>query len=454
MKKIYGYIGSIILTAAVALGMTACSPDGFTSLNETGIPVASDYADAIKIEVNQETNYVTFSFNGKGVMPVWIIDGKSYSSAFNMTRYYRKAGDYTVDVKVANANGMSDGSINRTFHVDKTVMSGFGGFVYESEFNLWAKATVDAPTFWYAPGWGQIADPAYTLSGGAYTVTLPEATTDTWQAQMLLKTNIATTTASHYDFSAIFTSTIDHPHVMVKLVKDGDDGSFFFEQSIVLKANEPICFWKSDMPGIDMANLKLVLDFGGNAAGSVITIENIVFKDHANDDGTVIPEEDQVPDPTWSAVDSADNLWHGTTFTSTFYYAPGWGQIADPVLTVFGTEYTLVFPEATTEQWQNQVMFTTNGLSTSAAESYDFRVIFTASNDIRKVTIKLTQADDDGTFLFMVNKDLVAGGDVIVKVVNVAGVDMSQAKLVLDFGGNPANTTVIVRDIILQKHKD
>jgi hypothetical protein len=333
-------------------------------------------------------------------------------------------------------------------------MSGFGGFVYESEFNLWPKATVDAPTFWYAPGWGQIADPAYTLSGGAYTVTLPEATTDTWQAQMLLKTNIATTTASHYDFSAIFTSTIDHPHVMVKLVKDGDDASFFFEQTIALKANEPLCFWKSDMEGIDMANLKLVLDFGGNAAGSVITVENIVFKDHANDDGTVIPEEEQVPDPTWSAVDSADNLWHDIAFTNSFYYAPGWGQIADPVLTISGTEYTLVFPEATTEQWQSQVMFTTDNLATSAAESYDFRAVFTASNDIKKVTIKLTQADDDNVFLFMMNKDLLAGEDVIVKSINAAGVDMSQVKLVLDFGGNPANTTVVIRDIILQKHKD
>jgi hypothetical protein len=450
MKKIYGYIGSILLVAAMA----ACSPDGFTSPDEAGIPVASDYADAIKIEVNHETNYVTFSFSGKGVMPVWIIDGKSYSTSFNMTKYYRKAGDYSVEVKIANANGMSDGSVSKTFRIEKTIMNGFSGFVYDSEFNLWTKATVDAPAFFYAPGWGQIADPAYTLNDGAYTVTLPEATTDTWQAQMPLKTDIATQAALHYDFSVILTSTTDHPGVMVKLVKDGEDGTFYFEQKIKLTANEPVCFWKSDMEGIDMANLKLVLDFGGNAAGSVITIENIVFKDHADDDGTVIPEEEQVPDPTWSAVDSADNLWHGRAFTNAFYYGPGWGQIADPVLTIVGTEYTLVFPEATAEQWQNQVFFHTADLALEAAKNYDFRVTFVASNEVKGVTIKLAQESDDDVYLFELRKDLPAGEEFIVKSINATGVDISQAKLVFDFGGNPANTTVVIKDVILQEHKD
>jgi hypothetical protein len=453
MKKIYNRIRHL-LPAAVILMAAACSPDGAPALNEAGIPVAANYTDAIKIDVNQETNYVTFSFEAKGVMPVWIIDGKAYSTSFNLTKYYRKAGDYSVEVKIANANGMSDGAIARTFHVDKTVMNGFGGFVYESAFNLWASAAVDAPTFWYAPGWGQIADPAYTTAGGAYTVTLPEATTDTWQAQMLIKTGIATTAASHYDFSIILTSTTDHPHVMVKLVEDSDDNTFYFAQTVALAANEPLCMWKSDMEGIDIANLKLVLDFGGNMTGTVITAENIVFKDHANDDGTVVPEEELTPDPTWSAPDSPDNLWHGATFTWTYFYAPGWTQIADPAITTVGAEHTLVFPEATTDQWQNQVMLHTAGLALEAAKSYDFRVILTASNDVRNATIKLAQEDDDAIFLFLLNKDLPAGEEVAVKSINTAGVDISQAKLVFDFGGNPAATTMVIKDIILQEHKD
>ena len=106
------------------LNITACSPESFTSPNEAGIPVVSDYEDCIRIDVNQETNYVTFSFQGqKGVMPVWIIDGKNYSSSFNMTKYYRKAGDYSVEVKIANSNGVSDRAITRNFHIDKTIGS-------------------------------------------------------------------------------------------------------------------------------------------------------------------------------------------------------------------------------------------------------------------------------------------------------------------------------------------
>lgn len=453
MKKIYGYIGGLFLTMAMAVGMTACSPESFTSPNEEGLPIASDYADAIQVTVDQETNYATFSFTGKGVMPVWIIDGSTYSTSFQSTKYYRKAGDYSVEVRIANSNGMSDGSIIKEFQIEKTIMSGFGGFVYESAYNMWTSATIAAPVFWYAPGWSQISDPAYVLSNGSYTVSLPQATSETWQAQMKLATDISTQATSNYDFSVIFTSTEAHPHVMVKLVDSTDDENYYFAETIALEANEPICFWKSDLAGIDIANLSLVLDFGGNADGSVITIENIVIKDHANDDGTVIPEEEMIQDPTWVDADSADNLWYGHSFTNTFFYAPDWGQISDPVLTtISATEYSLSFPSATSDQWQNQVMFITDNLAITAGEDYDFRINFTASNDIKGVTIKLAQNDDDDTALFVMRKDLLAGEDTAVKAIAVSGVDITQGKLVLDFGGNPANTTVTIKDIILQVH--
>ncbi|MDD4516253.1 hypothetical protein [Massilibacteroides sp.] len=454
MKKIDSYIRSILLMATIIFGMTACSPDDFTSPNEAGIPLASSYEEAIQVVVDQETNWVTFSFNGQGVMPVWIIDGKSYSSVFEMKKYYRKAGDYSIEVKIANANGMSDGAITKTFQITKTIMNGFGGFVYDSEFNLWKGATIDAPVFWYAPGWSQIADPAYKLDGATYSVSLPEATTDTWQGQMKLGTNISTNAAAHYDFSVILTATKDHPHVMVKLVDVTDDNIFYFAETTKLTANEPVCFWKSDMEGLDIANLMLVLDFGGNAEGTDVTIENIVLKDHANDDGTVIPDAPQVQDPNWSDVNSDDNLWKGVAFTNIFYYAPGWSQLPDPVLKIEGTQYSTNFPSATTDQWQNQVTFITDELATSASENYDFKVTLNASNEIKGVTVKFAQEDNDDVFLFLERIDLLAGEDVEVKVINAEGVDITKAKIVFDFGGNPENTDLVIKDIILQKHKD
>lgn len=464
MKNIYSYIRVALLIVTVTFCFASCSTEDFPSLNEAGIPLVTDYEDAIQIEVDQTTNYVTFSFNGKGVTPVWIIDGKTYSSAMSMKKYYRKLGDYNVDVKIANANGMSDGIITKTFHIDKTIISGFGGFVYDSPFNIWKSATISAPTFWYAPAWGQIADPTYTLSDGTYTVSLPQATTDTWQAQMALGTNFGSSADKEYDFSVIFTSTKDHPHVMVKLVSSTDDAVFYFAETIALTANEPICFWnkKGPMAGIDIANLKLVLDFGGNAAATDITIESIVFKDHANDDGTVVPEpeteEPEEPEHNWVDVNSTDNLWHGVNFTPWFYYAPGWSQLPDPAFTVNGREYTVVLPSASLDHWQAQVHLTADKLATTSTENYDFRVVLNASTDVNKATIKLVQVGggtvNDAIFVFTEQFDLKAGKDKVATVINAKGVNITQAKLVFDFGGNPDNTTVVIKDVILQKHRE
>ncbi len=88
MKNIYSYIRAALLIVSVIFCLTGCSTEDFPSLNEAGIPLATDYEDAIQIEVDQTTNYVTFSYNGKGTTPVWIVDGKSYSSLMSWEKYY------------------------------------------------------------------------------------------------------------------------------------------------------------------------------------------------------------------------------------------------------------------------------------------------------------------------------------------------------------------------------
>lgn len=449
MKKIY-----IILPLLLLFVLGACSPEEYDRLDPNATPQVSGLDDAIEITVDQETNTATFTLNKPGYNPVWIFEDGKYSAENAFQKVFPKAGDYTVEMKVSNRNGMSDGSITKTFRIEKSLMTGFGGFVYDSPFNMWKTAAVDVPVFWYAtPDWQQIDDPVYTLSGSAYTVTLPSATVNTWQAQMAIETNISANAATSYDFSVILTSTKDHPHVMVKLTDASDDGSFFVEKTIALVADQPTCFWMSDMPGIDMASLKLVLDFGGNAAGTVMTIEDIVFKDHANDDGTEVPEVETEPEPSWSDVDSDDNLWKGVAFTPWFYYAPDWSQLPDPVLTINGTQYSVSFPSETFGQWQSQVHLKTESLATSAAEHYDFRVVLNASNDVKGATVKFAQDDNDEVFLLEKRIDLIAGEDVVAKAINAAGVDITKAKLVFDFGGNPASTDIVIKDIILQKHK-
>ena len=165
-------------------------------------------------------------------------------------------------------------------------------------------------------------------------------------------------------------------------------------------------------------------------------------------DGTEPPE----PDVDWVGVNSNDNLWKGANITNSFYYAPGWSQIADPALTVSGTQYSLSFPEATSDQWQCQCAFLTDALTTSASEHYDFRVTINSSKEFMGATVKFVQEGDDNNYLFAPRVKLLAEENVI-KMINVAGKNISQAKIVFDFGGNLANTDIVIKDIILQKHQ-
>ena len=127
MKTIWQYIA----IAALAVSAAACTPE-YPIPNQAGLPQASDLD--VNIVVDQETNYVTFVMNNKGVVPVWIfgdqkIDGKaskkdSYTEN-NVTLRFREAGEHTVEVKAYNANGISQGSLVKTFTLDNTYRDPF-----------------------------------------------------------------------------------------------------------------------------------------------------------------------------------------------------------------------------------------------------------------------------------------------------------------------------------------
>ena len=127
MKRIWQYIA----IAALAVSAAACTPE-YPIPSQAGLPQASDLD--VNISVNQETNYVTFVMNNKGVVPVWIfgdqkIDGKaskkySYTDN-NVSLRFRDAGEYTVEVKAYNVNGLSQGSLVKTFTLDNTYRDPF-----------------------------------------------------------------------------------------------------------------------------------------------------------------------------------------------------------------------------------------------------------------------------------------------------------------------------------------
>ena len=331
---------------------------------------------------------------------------------------------------------------------------GFQGFNADSNCNMWKNCTFNT-TFYYAPGWSPIAAPGFTANGNSYTFSFPQATTQQWQAQCMFHTDMTTNSSTRYDFSAKFLSTKDHNSVTVKLVKEDDDNVFYFVDVIKLKAYEPYVFYKSDMPGIDMNNVKLVLDFGGNEAGTDVTVSRIDLQEHACD-GIVAPAEDQ--DHTVYVYNATSNLWkthvddRGTSgFTTRYYYAPGWSQIANPAMTFNAGTFSYVLPQATSDRWQAQCFITTD-IAGEANTKYDFSCKLNTDKG-GTFMVKLTDTASGDNFLFAKEVTLRPYEEYTLKVpaVTLPNGAAASLELVLDFGGCQADTHVSASHIILQK---
>ena len=637
MKHIFRYLGVTLLLAGI---ISACSPEKITHPSEAGIPSATQIEPVISVD--QEINQVTFALPAgtKGLIPVWLFQDKTgdwtqYSAQNGLKKIFTTAGDYSVRMHLMNSNGMSPDFVQKTFHIDNTIMnfdkyntmltggsqkewridnsvaghmgcgpsgtsgtewwsanpddkkdwgvydnrmtfvlegnvyqfdpgaagtiyvntgissepygshntndgndylypveaqtaewswevdgedlylilpantywpyyanvdfianprfkvesistksadlvidngeiawhftitSGaaevkFNGFNYNHEANLWKPVDAEGAhsySFFYAPGWTQIADPEVSCAGGKYTFSLPSATSEQWQAQCFIipTTDLPLSAATNYDFSCILNSSTDIKKVTLKLTDTANDGNFLFTENVNLTAFEDYVFYLSDLPGIDAAAVKMVFDFGGNPDNTEISVSNIVLKDHAIDDGTVLPSvpEEPVAGPEEYKYDSEANLWKAAdaAHSYSFFYAPSWSQLPDPEVENNGNEYLLKLPSATFAQWQAQFfIIPDNPVALESSKSYDFSVVLNSTTDIRAVTLKLTENGNDDNFLFTENVNLTAFEDYIFDLSDLPGIDAAAVKMVFDFGGNPDNTEVTIKRIVLKDH--
>ena len=637
MKHIFRYLGVTLLLAGI---ISACSPEKITHPSEAGIPSATQIEPVISVD--QEINQVTFALPAgtKGLIPVWLFQDKTgdwtqYSAQNGLKKIFTTAGDYSVRMHLMNSNGMSPDFVQKTFHIDNTIMnfdkyntmltggsqkewridnsvaghmgcgpsgtsgtewwsanpddkkdwgvydnrmtfvlegnvyqfdpgaagtiyvntgissepygshntndgkdylypveaqtaewswevdgedlylilpantywpyyanvdfianprfkvesistksadlvidngeiawhftitSGaaevkFNGFNYNHEANLWKPVDAEGAhsySFFYAPGWTQIADPEVSCAGGKYTFSLPSATSEQWQAQCFIipTTDLPLSAATNYDFSCILNSSTDIKKVTLRLTDTTNDGNFLFTENVNLTAFEDYVFYLSDLPGIDAAAVKMVFDFGGNPDNTEVSVSNIVLKDHAIDDGTVLPSvpEDPVAGPEEYKYDSEANLWKAAdaAHSYSFFYAPSWSQIPNPEVENNGNEYLLKLPSATFAQWQAQFfIIPDNPVALESSKSYDFSVVLNSTTDIRAVTLKLTDVSSDDNFLFTENVNLTAFEDYIFDLSDLPGIDAAAVKMVFDFGGNPDNTEVTIKRIVLKDH--
>ena len=136
----------IKLFAATAASVLAfsCTPD-FMTPDKSQLPQASDLTPVITVD--QETNYVTFSIQEKGVVPMWIfgedkVDGKAnkkYAYTGNgISLRIREEGTHTVELKAYNANGVSLGSKMVEYSLTQTFRDPFDPSPYVKKLaNTW-----------------------------------------------------------------------------------------------------------------------------------------------------------------------------------------------------------------------------------------------------------------------------------------------------------------------------
>ena len=314
--------------------------------------------------------------------------------------------------------------------------------------NLWLSMNVEEMFYYYAPGWTQIDNPETTVEGNSLTVSLPEATSDQWQAQVAFRTDLSSQAGKKYDFYCVVQSNNDLPGMTIKLTKTGDDNTFYFADKHIITAYEDYVYVVDGMDGIDMEKISLFFDFGGNPAGTEVTIKDIVFREHVESGNAGGGSDNAGIDPN-----SPDNMWLSMSVEEMFYYyAPGWAQIDNPETTVDGNSLTVSLPEATTDQWQAQVAFRTN-LSSQAGKKYDFYCVVESNNDLPGMTIKLTKTGDDNTFYFADKHVIPAYEEYVYQVIGMDGIDMEKISLFFDLGGNPAGTEVTIKDIYFAEHK-
>jgi len=343
----------------------------------------------------------------------------------------------------------------------------FNGFDANSDFNMW-KGITPTMSFYYNPdpGWAneQTAALEATFHGGDndYSLTIPSECYAEWQAQVHFHTALNTSAANNYDFSVILNASRDIEGVVVKLTDETDADAIIDEHTVNLKAGEEYIFWKSDLPGKDLTQVKLVFDFGHATGETFINISNVVLKDHANDDGTVLPSVDPVnpdtPKMDWD-YESDANLWKavddGTLFGAFGYWFAddNWTQIANSEATHSGDTYEITLPEGIgASQWQGQFHIDTK-LTASGSKQYNFYLVMEADQDCPQVTFKLTDAGDSNFFIEERN-DVKADEPFILKREGVTlkeGTDAEAIRLFFDFGGSPAGTHIKISKIYFEE---
>ena len=453
-----------IHTIVIPEGIGTQRWQGQMVFNNTGLTTSAEKKYDFQLVLNSTADHagVTIKLTQQDNDNVFFFEDAHAVTAYEEFKYQVKGVqgvDLTNAKLVLDFGGAVPGStveikdIILQEHIEGGAPSGPAPFDPGSADNLWNTAVTTDHHFWFANNdWGAIENATITSEGGTHTFVLPEGIgSQQWQGQFFFQnTGVKSEAAKTYDFHLVLMSDADHAGVTVKLCAQDDDAAIITDGRYALAAYEEFSLDVYGAPGIDCDNLKLVFDFGGGQGGSTVVVKDIVFRESK----VAAPEPPAVEEvQAWDAS-GADNLWNAADKSKLFfYYAPGWAPIDNPEVEAIAGGYKITLPEATTDRWQAQFAFTELGIAVSADKKYDIQAVLTSTEDIRGVTVKLTDAADDSNFITEGQHDLAAYEQKIVQLPAAAGIDAADLDLFFDFGGNPAGAQIEITDIIIREAK-
>ena len=446
--------------SAATLLMTACSPESFDSPDQSGIPSIQNVD--INIDLDQSVNQATFTVANmpKQTYPIWLINGTQYSTLNPAVWSNSKAGTYSVELRLGNYNGFSQGSVSKSFTFDNSQVD------YTAYYNrisrTWrinyavaghmgcGEPGSDGSNWWSAaPGdkkdWG-VYDDRITFDGGSYTYNPGEGGT------MYVNTGCSLFAEYNTNDGQDFMVPVDEQTTNFMFDSEGDkivlrlDGDSYFPyiSSDAQFANPVFTVSK-------LTNSEMVLLYEGDG----ITWR-FVFTSK-EDDGGGEGGGDQPVVPAYDFNDPG-NMLKDATWELFRYYAHGdaWEgyNVEDMTYTNDGNKkFVVTLPYESNQRWQAQFQLQNlGGVSTSADKTYDFSIKLKASQDLNSATVKFTDAADDTNFYFDEVIPLEGGTEYVLVKSEMPGKDIALMHLVFDFGGCQAGTEVEITDMCFKEH--
>ena len=450
--------------AGVMLAMGSCSTEPNFQPSMAGLPQASDYQIGITVD---ELNNVELNIldkdgqNAKGVYPIWYINESTRpSTALTYRDLITIAGDYPGEMKVGNANGVSEGSVMGSIHIDKTIFDfvPYMTALTNGSTKEWAvDGTVQGnmgcgPDTNSPAGWWN-GEPGCKEAEGVYANVLTFGYTD--------KETEGSYVYSPGTSGTFYVNTGVHSLPGYE-VNNPDDGNDFRVAShevattftlspeganlyLTLPANTPFPYIPSEA---GFANPKYrIASFSKNSITLVQDLDGISWQ------YIIAPKAEADVTTTGFKYDFEHNLWKDAVVTvaSTWFADGSWNELPNQPSVELTANKGIKFhtpAEMGNDQWQGQVHVETD-IEVHSGITYDF----SCNVNVPKagaVTVKVQKLGDDDTFFTADRVDVDPNGS-IVWFSDVEGFD-GTLKIAFDFGGY-GDCDIEVSNIVFKEHQ-